>query len=260
MMKQFLAGTAVVVLMSASTTFAADLTEPAPATFEERVASNFDWSGAYVGVNVGGGFGTFDHPFALTAPAPFGTVLDGSVDISAGGFLGGVLAGYNWQSGDFVFGAEADFQGSAVKAEGSISLNTAPALGGASVDGEAGTKVQWFGTLRARVGVSPVDRLLVYGTAGLAYGKVESYLNATTTGGGLPLGNIDVSKSNTKAGWTVGAGAEYAVTNNWSIKSEYLYTDLGKTTLINANLGGANATLKNDVSFHTIRIGLNYKF
>ncbi|MFC6447037.1 outer membrane protein [Shinella zoogloeoides] len=258
-MKRLLVRTTAVLLISSGAAYAADLTEPAPATFEERVASNFDWSGAYVGVNVGGGFGTFDHPFAITAPAPVGTVVDGSVDISAGGFLGGVQAGYNWQNGDFVFGAEADFQGSAVKAEDSLSVNTVPPFGAGSIDGEAGTKVKWFGTVRARAGVSPVDRLLVYGTAGLAYGKVESYLNANVTGGG-PIGNIDVSKSNTKAGWTVGAGAEYAVTNNWTIKSEYLYTDLGKTTLINADLFGANATLKNDVSFHTIRIGLNYKF
>ena len=107
--------------------------------------------------------------------------------------------------------------------------------------------------LRARAGVSPVDRLLVYGTAGLAYGKVESYLNATTTGGGLPLGNIDVSKSNTKVGWTVGAGAEYAVTNNWTIKSEYLYTDLGSKYY---DIVGADSGLTNQA----VRVGVNYKF
>lgn len=257
MMKHCVAGTAVALVLSTNIAAAADLTEPQAATFEERVASNFDWTGGYVGVNIGGGFGKFKHPFDVTGGAP----LNGSLDITAGGFLGGVQAGYNWQNSGFVLGAEADFQGSAVKAEDSISLN-AGGPGGLNLNGEAGTKVQWFGTVRARVGVTPVDRLLVYGTAGLAYGKVKSYINANASVGGVPpVSIIDAGKSSTKAGWTVGAGAEYAFTNNWSIKSEYLYTDLGKTTLITQPLGaGVNARLRNDVSFHTFRVGLNYKF
>lgn len=259
MMKMFAVITAAAVVVSAGTAFSADLSEPVPASFEERVASNFDWTGGYVGVNVGGGFGKFKHPFDITGGVPAATLLNGSLDITSGGFLGGAQAGYNWQNGGFVLGAEVDFQGSAVKAEDSLSLNIG-GPGGIDINGDAGTKVQWFGTVRARVGATPADRLLVYGTAGLAYGKVKSYIDGNITAGGAPVAAINESKSDTKVGWTAGAGAEYAFTNNWTIKSEYLYTDLGKTTLINANVGGFNARLRNDVSFHTFRVGLNYKF
>lgn len=224
---------------------------------EAPIALAFDWSGGYIGVNLGGGFGKFKHPVEVTAVGAPGPLMDGSVGLTAGGFLGGVQAGYNWQSGQMVYGVEADFQGSSVKGEGSIDVGGL-LLGGAALTGEAGTKVDWFGTLRARIGYTPVDRFMVYTTGGLAYGHVKSYVSANVAG----LGGIDLSKSETKAGWKVGGGAEYALTNNWTLKSEYLYTDLGKTTLYSGDIIGAgtNTTLKNDVAFHTVRIGLNYKF
>jgi outer membrane immunogenic protein len=197
----------------------------------------YDWSGAYIGVNAGGGFGKFKHPVTDN-----GTSV-ASINVTAGGFLGGVQAGYNWQSGQMIYGVEADFQGSAVKGEASGNF------GPNSL--KAGTKVDWFGTLRARIGYTPVDRFMVYGTGGLAYGHVKSYLDANI--GGTPG---SYSESDTKTGWTVGGGAEYAVNTNWTIKTEYLYTDLGKSTVFSQ--GGT--TLKNDVAFHTVRVGLNYKF
>lgn len=259
MIKQILVASTVAILTSAGTAFAADAV-----IGEMPVAASFDWTGAYIGVNVGGGFGTFDHPFSVvTTRAPATTLLDGSLDITAGGFLGGVQAGYNWQAGQMVFGVEADFQGSAVKAEDSLNLNFGGAAG-IDLDGKAGTKVDWFGTVRARVGFVPTERLMVYGTGGLAYGHIKSYINGdiTPAGGGAPLATLDESASKTKAGWTIGAGAEYAFADNWTLKSEYLYTDFGKTTLYEGDILGAgtNATLKNDVSFHTFRVGLNYKF
>ncbi|MCH4538747.1 outer membrane protein [Ochrobactrum sp. A-1] len=135
------------------------------------------------------------------------------MDVTSSGFVGGVQAGYNWQfDNGFVLGAEADFQGSNLKGE--VKFN-ADGLG----EIKAGTKVEWFGTVRARLGYTATERLLVYGTGGLAYGKVKSYVD---------LGEIGISSSKTRAGWTIGGGAEYAITNNWTLKSEYLYTDLGK--------------------------------
>lgn len=253
-MRNTLIGTTAALFLSSGAVLAADFSAPGETTF--------DWSGAYVGVNVGGGFGTFDHPFSAGTTAPAATLLEGSLDISAGGFLGGVQGGYNWQSGMMVFGVETDIQGSAVKAEDALRLNIG-GVGGVDINGEAGTKVDWFGTLRARMGFTPTDRLMVYGTAGVAYGRVKSYINGDINFGGAPVARLDESVSDSKAGWAAGAGAEYAITNNWTLKSEYLYTDFGKSTLYSGDLGTGlpiNATLKNDVSFHTFRIGLNYKF
>ncbi|MGX8008882.1 outer membrane protein [Mesorhizobium sp. ORM8.1] len=215
-MKQILLATALV--LATGSAYAADVLQEAP------VAASYDWTGAYIGVNAGGGFGTFNLSPSGGGPGGF--------DLSASGFLGGVQAGYNWQSGQFVYGVEADFQASDVKAD--ISL------GGPSID----VKVDWFGTLRARIGYTPVDRFMVYATGGLAYGHEKIEAPGT-------------SLSKTKAGWTVGGGAEYALTNNWSLKSEYLYTDLGKATF-DAGLGGPGIEAK--VPFHTVRVGLNYKF
>ncbi|TPJ46733.1 porin family protein [Mesorhizobium sp. B2-7-1] len=214
--KQILLATALV--LATGTAYAADVLQEAP------VAASYDWTGAYIGVNAGGGFGTFK-----LSPSGGGP---GSIDLSASGFLGGIQAGYNWQAGQFVYGVEADFQGADIKGDLSIS---GPFLE---------TKIDWFGTLRARIGYTPVDRFLVYGTGGLAYGHEK-----------ISAPGLDLSK--TKVGWTVGAGAEYAITNNWSLKSEYLYTDLGKATF---NPGGGGVGVDVKVPFHTVRVGLNYKF
>ncbi|MEI9406926.1 outer membrane protein [Mesorhizobium argentiipisi] len=211
-MKQILLATALV--LATSTAYAADVLQEAP------VAASYDWTGAYIGVNAGGGFGTFSLDPAGGGPGGF--------DLSSSGFLGGIQAGYNWQVGQFVYGVEADIQAANIKGELSF--------GGPGLE----TKVDWFGTLRARIGYTPVDRFLVYGTGGLAYGHEK-----------VSVPGADFSK--TRVGWTVGAGAEYAITNNWSFKSEYLYTDLGKATF--DTLG---ADVK--VPFHTVRVGLNYKF
>lgn len=214
--------------------------EPAPVAVD-----TFSWTGGYIGVNAGYAGGKFKHPFAVTDELLDETLASGSLNVTSSGFVGGVQAGYNWQfDNGVIFGAEADFQGASLKGEVSLDVN--------GLDVEAGTKVNWFGTVRARLGFAPVERLMVYGTGGLAYGKVKSYADFNGNG---------ISKSKTKAGWTIGAGAEYAITNNWTLKSEYLYTDLGKTTLVNfVDEDDYGFNLKNKVNFHTVRVGLNYKF
>jgi outer membrane immunogenic protein len=231
-------------LLLSTSAYAADVVIDQAPMPEAPIAAAYDWTGGYIGVNAGGGFGKFEHPVTITGFA------DGSVDVTAGGFLGGVQIGYNWQSGQMIYGVEADFQGSSVKGEGSLSLN--PVGGGGGLSAEAGTKVDWFGTVRARIGYTPVDRFMVYATGGFAYGHVKSYLDA-----GAGAGGFSYSESDTNTGWTVGAGAEYAVNTNWTIKTEYLYTDLGKSTVFNS---AAGLKIENDVAFHTVRVGLNYKF
>nr|WP_247642942.1 outer membrane protein [Brucella sp. 63/311] len=192
--------------------------------------------------------------------AGWGPRFSGSLDVTASGFVGGVQAGYNWQlANGLVLGGEADFQGSTVKSKlvdnGDLSdIGVAGNLNGDESFGLE-TKVQWFGTVRARLGFTPTERLMVYGTGGLAYGKVKTSLSAYDDGESFSAGN-----SKTKAGWTLGAGVEYAVTNNWTLKSEYLYTDLGKRSFNYIDEENVNINMENKVNFHTVRLGLNYKF
>jgi outer membrane immunogenic protein len=235
--------------------YAADLTaaayEAAPV-----VADNYTWTGAYIGLNAGYGWGDFDHSVQAKGPegkSPLPGTPESEIDYeildqatyssSPGGFVGGVQLGYNWQFAQFLVGVEADFQGANIK--GSVS-------GGADPYGfNAESKIDWYGTARARVGYIPAERFLVYATGGLAYGHVESYMN---------YAGFESSVSTTKSGYTVGGGVEYAFHNNWSLKTEYLYTDLGKIDSLEGQRGYRKFSAETEASFQAIRIGLNYKF
>ena len=128
--------------------------------------------------------------------------------------IGGGQAGYNWQQGNWLVGLEADIQGSDERGSSDVCVVAGCALGTGILT--ANYKLDWFGTVRGRVGLLPTDRVLIYATGGLAYGE----LSATA-----PL--VPLSWGSTRAGWTVGAGAEVKLDNNWSVKIEYLYMDLG---------------------------------
>lgn len=222
-MKFIVAATAVALLSTSA--FAADAvfaSDPVPAAVAQVPA--YAWSGAYVGLNAGYGFGKAKFEYT-----DFDESEDSEVNsLNGNGFLGGLQAGYNWQSGSFVYGIESDIQYSDIKAK---------------EDFEGAAKIDWFGTTRARVGFAPADRVLAYATGGVAYGKLR-----------LDTWLFDISK--TKIGWTVGAGVEYAIDSNWSLKTEYLYTDLGKWTFAESD-SDRNAMSFN---FHTVRAGVNYKF
>jgi outer membrane immunogenic protein len=165
------------------------------------------WSGFYVGVNGGYGFGSAD-----------GTGF--SVDPK--GFLVGGTVGYNLQTGVWVWGIEGDFDYSAMKDD----------TGGTEV------KLPWFATVRGRIGYAGWGSLMPYITGGAAIAKLE-----VDTG---------VAKdSDTRVGWTIGAGVEYALFSNWSVKLEYLYADLGTF-----DIGGTDV----DFNTHIVRAGLNYRF
>ncbi|PSJ59393.1 outer membrane protein [Pseudaminobacter soli (ex Li et al. 2025)] len=199
--------------------FAADIVSA------QEVIPVFSWTGAYVGLNVGFGGGKVKY----MDPAGHGTLFS----VTSNGFLGGIQAGYNYQIDQWVVGAEADFQGAGIKGEMD--------MGGATI----GTKIDWYGTVRARAGVLATDRLLVYATGGLAYGHTKTYIED-------PFG-MGFSESKTKAGWTVGAGVEYAVTDHVSLKTEYAYTDLGKARIF-------EGSVDRKVNFHSVKFGINYKF
>lgn len=238
-----------------TSTYAADL--PA-AEYEATpvVADNFSWTGGYIGVNAGYGWGDFDHSVQAKAPegkSPLpGTpeseivyeILDQATYSSASdGFVGGVQLGYNWQLSQFLVGFEADFQGASIN--GSVS-------GGADPYGfYADSKIDWYGTVRARIGYVPAERFLIFATGGLAYGHVESYMN---------YAGYESSVSETKSGHAVGGGVEYAFDKNWSLKTEYLYTDLGTIDKLEAQRGYRKFSAETEASFQVVRLGLNYKF
>ncbi|MCX5577085.1 outer membrane protein [Kaistia terrae] len=230
---------------------AADLTyEPVPVAAPEV----FNWTGFYIGVHGGVAAGDFKYPGDITVndDGDIFSIANGELEQDASGGFGGVQVGYNWQfNQNWVVGIEADIAASSYEGKLTGNLNA----GGTNVNFEAGSEVEWFGTVRGRLGYA-LDNLLLYGTGGLAYGSVESSISAGINGNSL----INESESNTQYGWTVGAGFEYGVTKNITLKTEYLYVDLGSEKIIDANFGPFHAGLDAETKFHTLKAGLNYKF
>jgi outer membrane immunogenic protein len=227
-MKRLSLVTGVAMLAEAigSSAFAADVPlykSPAP-VYEAPV---FSWTGFYLGINGGYGFGQSDWSSAAT-----------SGNINPQGALVGTTFGYNWQIGSWVFGAEADADATWISA--STASGTGLCAGGIGCD----THNTWLGTARARIGYA-WDRLLPYITGGGALGTVKMSPN---TGG---------AESATKLGWAAGAGVEYAYDRTWSVKLEYLYTDLGTATCSASSCG-----VDTDVTYkvNLVRAGLNYRF
>jgi outer membrane immunogenic protein len=200
-------GLAAAALMAAtSAAAAADLPRGIGAYSVPNAYGAYSWMGPYVGVNLGYEWGSVSNN--PTRPS---------------GLAGGVQAGYTWQSGQFVYGAETDLQLSAAD------------------DVLAPWKFSnpWFGTLRARAGFA-ANNILFYATGGLAYGALRGEF-------------LGLSEWKTSAGWTAGAGMEVGFTPNWSGKVEYLYLDLANRFY---SITGTN----NALSSNLLRFGVNYRF
>jgi outer membrane immunogenic protein len=219
----------------------------------------YNWTGFYIGGNVGYGWGNADTNFA-SAPltgADIGTTL--SPDPR--GVFGGAQVGYNWQFGSLVTGLEADFQGSDIKRSVTQSpiLSTTGASFGPGSFLTAQEKINWFGTVRGRLGFTATPALLLYATGGFAYGDVGYSANTIFPAIQYPSSLY----SKTKAGWTAGAGAEWAFARNWSAKVEYLYMDLGSESSI-GNPVPPNPPFLLHYNWKTqanlVRVGINYKF
>lgn len=231
MRKLFLSS--VAIFLAAGQGLAADavFVDPAPVT---PAATLYDWSGAYVGLHVGGGWGDVDFIPAGGAPPPVSVDLDG--------FFGGAQAGYDWQSGNWVFGGVVDFSISGIDGAG-------PCPGAAGFTCAA--DVDWLATARVRAGYA-FDNILVYATGGLSVSDITYFAFATATG--IPAGP---GESDTVAGYNIGAGLEMAFNENWSADLHYLYHDFANTSLTVANFGAAGTGRYN---LHTIQFGLNYRF
>jgi outer membrane immunogenic protein len=222
---------AVLCVAAVANGYAADLpVTVAPAARSYSVPASYNWSGFYLGVNGGYGFGTssWDSSFA------------GTGNFNVNGALAGGTVGINYQAGSFVFGFEADgdwtgFTGASNNALCALSAQTAGAV--------CQTKETWLVTVRGRAGYA-VNRLLIFATAGGATGNVEAGLR--------PPGTVDDLNN---FGWTAGGGIEAAITDYWTVKLEYLYVDLGNATC-NLNCG---LTVTVPLTESLVRAGINFK-
>ena len=256
-MKRVLAATFGLIVMITAPAFAADLPVKAPPA---PVAPVMNWTGAYIGGNFGYSWGRSDNEISVAGLPP--TLLGISTaslargdrdETKVDGFMGGVQYGYNWQIANWILGMESDFQVSGQRGDTLFCGLGGTTCAVAALD--ASHRLPWFGTSRSRVGYLITPTVLLYATAGLAYGQVKS--DYTLSIQGVPLASAHFK--DVKAGWTAGAGVEFAWAGNWSSKLEYLYMDLG-TNEATISAAGVSLAVNRRFSDHIARFGLNYRF
>jgi outer membrane immunogenic protein len=200
----------------------------------------YDWTGLYVGFNIGGVTGKVETTYTLGGKAPF-VGLHG---------MGGVQTGYNYQTGNFVVGLETDLQ---ITGQ-SNNWQFRPTAGGVTATIDTKQNVPGFITLRGRAGYA-ADKWLFYGTGGIAYGEVESAVTMTSPGLATSTANFEKSRG----GWIAGAGVEAPIFTGWTAKFEYLYIDFGtisESFVGTPPFGVVNVSTR--VRDHSLRMGLNY--
>lgn len=225
------------------------------------------WSGPYVGLNLGYGGGSFNYPYSGATDSTGATALAGKVRQNSSGVLGGGQAGYDYQTpGGWVLGVVTDIDGSNINGNNAF---TGVDGAGNVTSGQLRSSIDYLGTFRVRGGQAMFNgRLLPYVTGGLAYGGVSSnaaFACSSCGTGGVAVAN-GLSRSSTQVGWTVGAGADYALTNHLSLRAEYLYVDLGRQNLTGGGeftapgVDAYNATVNTDTTANVVRLGVNYRF
>jgi outer membrane immunogenic protein len=235
-MKRF--AISIILSLLGTSAFAADMALKAPPPPPPPVAT---WTGFYLGINGGWGWGTTNHTDI------FGTT---SGNFSQNGGLVGGTYGFNWQVNRFVIGFEGDFDYADIK--GTL---TSPLLCSVNGGTTCFSTLRNFGTDRVRVGFD-VNGWLLFGTAGVGYGQVKAGQNpcGLTVFGGFSCGEA------WRTGWVAGGGVEKMFAPHWSAKIEYLHYDLGnKTVYTPTTIGGAinvNVLERGDM----VRAGINYKF
>lgn len=268
-MKRLVASAAVFGALTMASANAADMPMKAPPA---PIVAPWNWTGFYAGLNIGYSWGNSDTDAAFFNNTTGALLFAANSDFHLNGVIGGGQIGYNWQWSNFVLGVEADIQASGQKGDTTflcpgtvcnLGLTALPA-GSAPVGvGSFNQKLDWFGTLRARAGVTVTPTILAYVTGGLAYGHVETDGTLTGfTGGGVATSSA-FSSDKTKTGWTVGGGIEGRLTGNWTGKVEYLYMDLGTvdtTGLLTTNFIPIRAQFSSKITDNIVRVGLNYKF
>ncbi|RUV03627.1 MAG: porin family protein [Mesorhizobium sp.] len=223
--KSILLASTILLAVSGSA-FAADSIAAAPVGYE--------WSGFYVGAQLGYGWGDVDsHDVDILDPS----FSDWADSWKTDGVIGGIHIGYNQAFNSIVLGVEADIEASG--ASGSVDSTFA---------GNIKTDIDVQGSLRARLGYA-MGPALLYATGGLAVAHFDTkYDDGTTTD----------SSSHTKAGWTLGAGVEYAFAQNWTTRVEYRYSDFG--TFTDNPATDSEFLYPTEVTTQSVRFGVSYKF
>ena len=230
-------GLAAFLVIASSGAFAADLlVRKAPPPPPPVIVPLYNWTGFYIGGNLGGAWAS-------------GTLTDNFTDArftgNHSGFIGGGQIGYNWQVAPlFVLGVEGMFDGTSI----GKSSNTVTAVNGDVLQGSAHTN--WLTTVAGRVGYA-ANNWLFYGKGGGGWVDNSATVTDVTTG-------ISFSNSNTNSGWLAGAGIEYGFTRNWTMKVEYDHLGLSNWTRTSPLFAGDTITLSRQINMATV--GLNYKF
>lgn len=261
-MKQLLLATTAVVALGAAAQ-AADMPVKAPPI----APVHYSWTGCYIGGNAGinqnrSSFDWgFDPLFPDTAAFIAGRRAGAQATLRSTGFTGGVGAGCNLQEGPWVWGVEADFQAHTGNTSRFQDLVPFGLPAGNTVTESFSTR--WLATARVRAGFAVTERTLLYATGGVAFMNVNFHDHTN-----YPAAANDGSITETRAGWVVGAGLEYALGLNWSGKIEYLHAGFGTTSFttqamtVPAGVPVANAFLTHNHTLSTdiVRVGLNYRF
>ena len=233
MLRSALTTAAMAVLILPAAAADLDFYEPIEEPIIQYEEIGQDWSGFYAGAVGGYGWGNVHK------------VETGSglvTDIPLRGALAGVTAGFNVQSGNLVGGVEGDLLWSGMS--GSATCTTNPAY-------TCNANLDWLGTLRGRVGIAPVDAVLLFASGGVA---VADGRGSTTP----DFPGVAAVYEDTYLGWTVGGGVEVAVNEAISVKAEYNYVDLGSRTAPTGTLGTNGFTASPII--HLIKVGANYHF
>jgi outer membrane immunogenic protein len=240
------------------------------------------WTGGYIGANIGYSWGHSSDFGTFVSPAG-PTLATSATKFDMNGVIGGGQVGYNMQAGNWLWGWEMDIQGTDQKGDansrficpafvcqfGNPATNVLPGTGPATplpvVATTFNQRLDWFGTVRGRLGTLVAPNVLLYATGGLAFGRVDT--SGTITGQNFVLPGLPTSRAfeshSTRPGWTAGGGAEWRFLEHWSAKIEYLYVDLMNDKVSAAgpvNFIPVNLVVNSHVTDNILRIGANYKF
>lgn len=239
---------------------AADIpTHQPPATM--MYAQAFDWTGLNIGVSGGYAFDGHDASYTFNGVPPEEVAIlpSGASLSSNGGIIGGNI-GYDQQVGGVIVGVEADLSWTNFGDNATHVFRGDSSIGMPPITFATSYHMDWFSTMRGRVGLPLGSSLLIYGTGGLALADVS--ISTTVSVGDPPMGALSGSEKETKVGWTLGGGAEYAVTDHVTIKAEALYYDLGSISMNASTPEFTEVSIDVDqqVAGTLARAGIGYKF